>query len=87
METGNGHHCPDGSPHHWLIGKPRHVSIADETGVYELTHQVCCNCDAERDNLCPLARERFGAGAIDPAPGLQPNPFAWAGMHIEEVGE
>jgi hypothetical protein len=23
----------------------------------ELTHQTCLNCDAKRDNLCPLAPE------------------------------
>lgn len=81
----NGHRCPNGRPHRWLIGKPRHVSIPDETGIYELTHQVCRNCKVERDNLCPLARETWVSGAIDPTP--QPNPFARFGMHIEETGE
>lgn len=52
MEAPNGHNCPDGHPHHWLLGDPSYIEQDGQD--IEVTHETCRNCGAEQDNRCPL---------------------------------
>ena len=61
-------HCPDGHPHHWLVGDP--VYGWCEGRYTEVTRWQCTRCPARRTNYCPIVAEVWTGLENSPVPHL-----------------